>query len=40
MLEVLAATLLERNPQTAGRRLGDAERVWRRFGTYGGTSAR
>ena len=40
MLEVLAATLLERNPQTAGRRLGDAERAWRRFGTYGGTSAR
>jgi DNA-binding MurR/RpiR family transcriptional regulator len=35
MLEVLAATLLERNPQTAGRRLGDAERVWGRFGTYG-----
>ena len=34
MIELLALTLLERNPQTAGRRLDDAERVWGRFGTY------
>ena len=34
MIELLAQTLLERNPQTAGRRLDDAERVWGRFGTY------
>jgi DNA-binding MurR/RpiR family transcriptional regulator len=34
MIELLALTLLERNPQTAGRRLDDAERVWDRFGTY------
>lgn len=34
MVEALAALLLERNPQTAGRRLADAERLWGRFGTY------
>ncbi len=34
MLEVLVAALVERNPQTTARRLGDAQRVWGRFGTY------
>ncbi len=35
LVEVLAATLLERNPSSIGRRLDDAERIWDRFGTYG-----
>ena len=35
IVELLAATLLERNPSSIGRRLGDAERIWGRFGTYG-----
>ncbi len=34
LVEVLAATLLERNPSSIGRRLEDAERIWDRFGTY------
>ncbi len=34
LVEVLAATLLERNPSSIGRRLDDAERIWNRFGTY------
>ncbi len=34
LVEVLAATLLERNPSSIGRRLDDAERIWDRFGTY------
>jgi DNA-binding MurR/RpiR family transcriptional regulator len=36
LVELLAATLLERNPSSIGRRLDDAERIWGRFGTYGG----
>ena len=36
LVELLAATLLERNPASIGRRLDDAERIWGRFGTYGG----
>jgi len=35
LVELLAATLLERNPSSIGRRLDDAERIWGRFGTYG-----
>ena len=35
LVELLAATLLERSPETIGRRLDDAERAWGRFGTYG-----
>jgi DNA-binding MurR/RpiR family transcriptional regulator len=35
LVELLAATLLERNPSSVGRRLDDAERIWGRFGTYG-----
>ena len=35
LVELLAATLLERNPDGIGRRLDDAERAWGRFGTYG-----
>lgn len=35
LVELLAATLLERNPESIGRRLDDAERAWGRFGTYG-----
>lgn len=35
LVELLAATLLERNPASIGRRLEDAERTWGRFGTYG-----
>ena len=31
----VAATLLARDPDGAGRRLDDAERIWGRFGTYG-----
>jgi DNA-binding MurR/RpiR family transcriptional regulator len=34
LLEVLVASLVERNPARADRRRGDAERVWGRFGTY------
>ena len=34
IVELLAATLLERNPEGIGRRLDDAERAWGRFGTY------
>ena len=34
LVELLAATLLERNPEGIGRRLDDAERAWGRFGTY------
>ncbi len=34
-VELLAATLLARDPDGAGRRLEDAERIWGRFGTYG-----
>lgn len=34
LLEVLVASVVERNPQTTGRRLRDAERTWGRFGTY------
>jgi DNA-binding MurR/RpiR family transcriptional regulator len=34
LLEVLVAAVVERNPATAARRLGDAQRVWGRFGTY------
>ena len=36
LVELLAATLLERNPEGIGRRLDDAERAWGRFGTYDG----
>ena len=35
LVELLAATLLERNPDSIGRRRDDAERAWGRFGTYG-----
>ncbi len=35
LVELLAATLLERDPAGIRRRLDDAERVWGRFGTYG-----
>jgi DNA-binding MurR/RpiR family transcriptional regulator len=38
LVELLAATLLERNPSSIGRRLDDAERIWGRFGTYGAES--
>jgi DNA-binding MurR/RpiR family transcriptional regulator len=38
LVELLAATLLERNPSSIGRRLEDAERIWGRFGTYGSDS--
>ena len=34
LVELLAATLLDRNPEGIGRRLDDAERAWGRFGTY------
>jgi DNA-binding MurR/RpiR family transcriptional regulator len=34
LLEVLANALVDRNPERAQRRRGDAERVWGRFGTY------
>lgn len=34
MTEVLVAAITERNPQTTARRMGDAQRVWGRFGTY------
>jgi len=34
LLEVLANALVDRNPERAARRRGDAERVWGRFGTY------
>jgi DNA-binding MurR/RpiR family transcriptional regulator len=34
MLEVLVGAIVERNPQTTARRMGDAQRVWGRFGTY------
>ena len=34
LLEVLVSALVERNPDRAERRRGDAERVWGRFGTY------
>ena len=39
LVELLAATLLERNPDSIGRRLDDAERAWGRFGTYGTETA-
>ena len=35
LVELLAAALLQRNPENIGRRLDDAERAWGRFGTYG-----
>lgn len=35
LVEVLAATLYERNPGAIQRRLDEAERIWSRFGTYG-----
>lgn len=37
LVEVLAATLYERNPEAIQRRLDEAERIWSRFGTYGAT---
>ena len=39
LVELLAGTLLERDPAGIGRRLDDAERIWGRFGTYGGEPA-
>lgn len=36
LVELLAATLYERNPDSIQRRLEDAERIWSRFGTYAG----
>ncbi len=39
LVELMAATLLERNPDGIGRRLDDAERAWGRFGTYGAEPA-
>lgn len=35
LVEVLAATLYERNPEAIQRRLDEAQRIWTRFGTYG-----
>jgi DNA-binding MurR/RpiR family transcriptional regulator len=34
LLEALVAALVERDPERARRRRGEAERVWGRFGTY------
>ncbi len=39
LVELLAGTLLERDPTGVGRRLEDAERIWGRFGTYGDDAA-